>query len=203
MPRLWNETIEAHRREVRDATLATTAALVAEHGLRSVTMSQIAEETGIGRATLYKYFPDVEAILLAWHERQITGHLEYLAEVRDRADGAGERLQAVLEAYALISHESRGHHNTELAAFLHRDQQVARAEQQLRAMIRDLLAEAAKTGAIRDDVAADELANYCLHALTASGSLPSKAAVRRLVAVTLAGLRHPQRLKNQSAPKWV
>jgi len=203
VPRLWNETIEAHRREVRDATLATTAALVAEHGLRSVTMSQIAEETGIGRATLYKYFPDVEAILLAWHERQITGHLEYLAEVRDRADGAGERLQAVLEAYALISHESRGHHNTELAAFLHRDQQVARAEQQLRAMIRDLLAEAAKTGAIRDDVAADELANYCLHALTASGSLPSKAAVRRLVAVTLAGLRHPQRLKNQSAPKWV
>ena len=203
MPRLWNETIEAHRREVRDATLATTAALVTEHGLRSVTMSQIAEETGIGRATLYKYFPDVEAILLAWHERQITGHLEYLAEVRDRADGAGERLQAVLEAYALISHESRGHHNTELAAFLHRDQQVARAEQQLRAMIRDLLAEAAKAGAIRDDVAADELANYCLHALTASGSLPSKAAVRRLVAVTLAGLRHPQRLKNQSAPKWV
>jgi len=203
VPRLWNETIEAHRREVRDATLATTAALVAEHGLRSVTMSQIAEETGIGRATLYKYFPDVEAILLAWHERQITGHLEYLAEVRDRADGAGERLQAVLEAYALISHESRGHHNTELAAFLHRDQQVARAEQQLRAMIRDLLAEAAKAGAIRDDVAADELANYCLHALTASGSLPSKAAVRRLVAVTLAGLRHPQRLKNQSAPKWV
>ncbi len=191
VPKLWNETIEAHRREVRDATLATTAALVAEHGLRSVTMSQIAEETGIGRATLYKYFPDVEAILLAWHERQITGHLESLAEVRDQADGAGERLEAVLEAYALISHESRGHHNTELAAFLHRDKQVARAEHQLRAMIRDLLTEAAKTGDVRDDVAADELASYCLHALTAAGSLPSKAAVRRLVTVTLAGLQPP------------
>ncbi len=69
MPKLWNETIEAHSRAVRDAILETTWALVAEHGLRSVTMSQIAEETGIGRATLYKYFPDVEAILLAWHER--------------------------------------------------------------------------------------------------------------------------------------
>lgn len=34
-----------------------------------MTMSRIAEEIGIGRATLYKYFPDVEAILLAWHER--------------------------------------------------------------------------------------------------------------------------------------
>src|SRR5688572_13267214 len=109
MPRLWSKTIEAHRREVRDATLDTAAALVAEHGLRSVTMSQIAEKTGIGRATLYKYFSDVEAILVAWHERQINTHLENLAEVRDQAGEAGERLEAVLEAYALISH---AHHGT-------------------------------------------------------------------------------------------
>ena len=34
VPKLWNETIEAHRRAVRDAILDTTAALVAEHGLR-------------------------------------------------------------------------------------------------------------------------------------------------------------------------
>src|SRR5688500_3833530 len=121
MPRLWMQTIEAHRREVHDAILDTTAALVTEHGLLSVTMSQIAEETGIGRATLYKYFSDVEAILFAWHERQITGHLEYLAEVRDQGGDAGERLEAVLEAYARVSRESHGHHDTALAAFLHRD----------------------------------------------------------------------------------
>jgi len=188
VPKLWTQTIEAHRREVRDATLDTTAALVAKHGLRSVTMSQIAEQTGIGRATLYKYFPDVEAILVAWHERQVSGHLEFLAEVRDQAGGeAGERLEAVLEAYALIRHE---HHGTELEA-LHRGAHIARAEQQLRDFIRDLLAEGAEAGDLRDDVAPDELASYCLHALTAASSLPSKAAVRRLVGVILAGL-HPR-----------
>ncbi|HEX9664029.1 MAG TPA: TetR/AcrR family transcriptional regulator [Candidatus Binatia bacterium] len=186
MPKLWNETIEAHRRAVRDALLDTTAALVTEHGLASVTMSQIAEETGIGRATLYKYFSDVEAILVAWHERHVTGHLEHLVEVRDQAGDAGEQLEAVLEAYALISHE---HHDTELAALLHRGEHVARAQQQLSDLIRDLLTEAAETGDVRDDVAPDELASYCLHALTAASSLPSKAAVRRLVTVTLAGLR--------------
>jgi AcrR family transcriptional regulator len=190
VPKLWNETIEAHRREVRGAILDTTAALVAQHGLRSVTMSQIAEETGIGRATLYKYFSDVEAILFAWHERQITGHLEYLAEVRDGAGGdARERLEAVLEAYALISHESQGHHDTELAAFLRRDEQIPRAQRQLRGMIRALLTEGAEAGDLRDDVAPDELASYCLHALTAASSLPSKTAVRRLVTVILDGLR--------------
>ncbi|MEP6471109.1 MAG: TetR/AcrR family transcriptional regulator [Acidobacteriota bacterium] len=187
MPKLWNQTIEAHRREVRDAILGKTAALVAEQGLASVTMSQIAEETGIGRATLYKYFPGVEAILMAWHERQVTGHFQHLVEVRDRAGNAGGRLKAVLEAYGLIS---QAHHDTELAALLHRGEHVARAQHQLRDLIRDLLTEAADTGDIRDDVAPEELASYCLHALTAASSLRSKAAVHRLVRVILAGL-HP------------
>jgi AcrR family transcriptional regulator len=192
VPKLWNQTIAAHRQEVRGAIMDTTAALVAAHGLRPVTMSQIAEETGIGRATLYKYFPDVEAILLAWHERQVSGHFEQLAAVRDQAGDAGERLEAVLEAFALISHDAHGHRDSELGAFLHRDEQLAPAQRQLRAMIRDLLAEGAKTGKLRDDVAPDELASFCLHALTAASSLPSKAAVRRLVTVTLAGLRPPR-----------
>ena len=188
MPRLWNETIEAHRREVRDAILDTTWALVVEHGLLSVSMSQIAEKTGIGRATLYKYFPDVESILLAWHERHVSGHLEHLAEVRDRSGDARERLEAVLEAYALVqyNHEERG---TELGTLLHRGEHVARAQQRLHEMIRDLLTEGAETGHVRDDVAPDELAGYCLHALAAAGSLSSESAVRRLVRVTLTGLQ--------------
>ncbi|HZA93269.1 MAG TPA: TetR/AcrR family transcriptional regulator [Gemmatimonadales bacterium] len=194
VPNLWNETIEAHRRAVRGAILDTSAALVAEQGLTSVTMSQIAEKTGIGRATLYKYFPDVEAILLAWHERQITGHLEYLAEVREQAGDARERLEAVLEAYALISHErfSHEHPGPELAALLHRGVHVTGAQQQVHDMIKDLLIEVAATGDVRDDVAPEELASYCLHALAAASSLSSKAAVRRLVRVTLAGLRSPR-----------
>jgi AcrR family transcriptional regulator len=191
VPKLWNETIEEHRREVREAILDTTVALVAEHGLLSVTMSQIAEEAGIGRATLYKYFADVEAILRAWHERQINGHLAYLTEVRDRGGDPDNRLAAVLEAYALIAYESRGHRDTELAALLHRDDQVILAERRVREMIRDLLTKSAKAGKIRNDIAPSELASYCLHALTAASSLPSKPSVRRLVDVTLGGLRSP------------
>ncbi|MGH2488966.1 MAG: TetR/AcrR family transcriptional regulator [Candidatus Limnocylindria bacterium] len=189
MPKLWTDTIEAHRREVRDAIMDAAAALVEEHGLRSVTMSQIAQATGIGRATLYKYFADVDAILLAWHERQISAHLAQLAAARDQAGSPGERLEAVLEAYALIASESHGHADTELAAFLHRPEPVAQAERQLREMVRDLLIEAAHAGDIRTDVSPHDLTSYCLHALAAARGMRSKAAVRRLVAVTLAGLR--------------
>ena len=188
MPKLWNKTIEAHRREVGDAILDTTANLVAKQGLRSVTMSQIAEETGIGRATLYKYFADVEAILFAWHQRLVSSHLEHLAELGHQAGDAGDRLKAVLEAFALILHE---HHGTELAALLHRGEHITRAEQHLKELLRDLLTECAEAGYVRNDVAPAELASYCLHALSAASNLPSKAAVRRLVVVTLAGLRSP------------
>ncbi len=189
MPKLWSETIQAHRREVRDAILHSAAELVAEHGLHSVTMSQIAEETGIGRATLYKYFPDVESILVAWQDRQITAHLRQLTEARDRAANPRERLEAVLTAYASIQHGSHSVHSTELAAHMHRDEHVAHAHEVMRDLMRGLVAAAAEAGDVRADVPPDELADYCLHALAAARSVPSNAAVGRLVQVILTGLR--------------
>jgi AcrR family transcriptional regulator len=190
VPKLWNDTIQTHRREVREAILDTTATLATEHGLLSVTMSRIAEQTGIGRATLYKYFPDVEAILIAWHHRHVTAHLQHLAEVRAQDADPGTRLEAVLRAYAHIVH-ARARHGAGLVALLHHDEHVATAQQQVHNLVRDVLAEAATAGHIRDDIAPDELAGYCLHALAAAGDLPDETAVHRLVTLTLAGLQPP------------
>ncbi|NUP46370.1 MAG: TetR/AcrR family transcriptional regulator [Catenulispora sp.] len=189
MPKLWNETIDAHRAAVREAILQTAAALAHEHGLTSVTMSQIATEAGIGRATLYKYFPDVESILLAWHEQQINMHLQQLTEVRDHTEGPDRQLEAVLTAYA---GNAFGRHDADLGALLHRGGHLAAAQKHLHDLITELVAAGAQNGSLRDDVAPAELASYCLHALTAASSLTSKAAVHRLVQVTLAGLR-PER----------
>lgn len=191
VPKLWDETIAAHRHQVRDAILETTAELVFEHGLRSVTMAQIAEHTGIGRATLYKYFSDVDAILHAWHHRQITTHLAQLTEIRDKAGDPGQRLDVVLRAYAHIAHQTRHRHDTEIGRFLHRDEHLADAQRQLHDLVTNLIADAAQAGELRADMPPAELASYCLHALNAAASLPSEAAVGRLVTITLAGLRPP------------
>lgn len=189
MPKIWNETIAAHRDAVRDATLDATAALVAEHGLTGVTMSQIAKESGIGRATLYKYFPDIESILAAWHERHIAGHLRHLAEISEQAEDPGHRLKAVLRVYATISQEHQD--QSELASLLHQGEHAMRAQQHLREFVTALITEAAKHGEVRDDIPPAELATYCLHALTAASSAPGKAALDRLLAVTLGALRPP------------
>ena len=189
MPKLWSETIESHRAAVRDATIDATAALVAEHGIGAVTMSRIAEETGIGRATLYKYFPDVEAILFAWHERQVTDHLSQLAAARDRVGGADARLEAVLETYALINRKQQSAELSALLPLLHQGNHVAQAHGQLRDFIKHLIAEGAATGVLRADMPLDDLADYCLHAVSAARQMPSDASVRRLVQVIMTGLR--------------
>jgi AcrR family transcriptional regulator len=192
VPRLWSDTVEAHRRDVRDAILSGTWELVRERGYLGVTMSQIAEKAGIGRATLYKYFPDVEAILRAFHERHVQAHLEDLAAIRD---GGGEpvvRLEAFLRAFAGITRHRARHGGAELHALLHRPDDVATATQQVAEIVRGLLAEVSASGWLREDVPQPELAEYCLHALTAAGRLPSEEAVDRLVTVTMAGLRPPE-----------
>ena len=188
MPKLWNDTVEQHRRTVHEAILDATAALVSENGLTAVTMSAIAERTGIGRATLYKYFPDVESILWAWHDRQVARHLEELTDARDHNLDPRTRLQTVLTAYALGQQQS---HDSKISAMLHQGEQGQRAHQRLRAFVRELIAQGAATGDLRSDVPADELTDYCLHALGAAATLPSQAAAHRLVNVTTAGLRPP------------
>ncbi len=188
VPKLWNATIESHRRAVSEATLDATAGLVAEHGLTAVTMSKVAKAAGIGRATLYKYFPDLEAILRAWHERLVTTHLHQLMQVRDQPGLAADRLERVLLTFAMMT---RQRHDADLAALLHRGPHIAQAHEDLVGLIRDLIAEGARRGELRGDVAPEELARYCLHALTAASALASAPAIERLVSVTLDGLRVP------------
>jgi len=175
---------------VREAAIDATARLLAEHGLASLTMSQIAAETGIGRATLYKYFPDIEAILIAWHERQVSAHLDQLAHITSQSGMPDQQLEAVLHAYAQIVRDRP--HGSDLTALLHRGEHVAQAHDGLTRLIAGLLTQAARSGDVRDDIAPAELAAYCVHALGAAAGMRSDGEVRRLVTVTCAGLRAPR-----------
>ena len=186
MPKVWGETIEAHRREVKDAVLDAAASLVAEVGLTELSMSAVAERSGIGRATLYRYFPTLDAILVAWHEREVGRHLAELERAASGNGAAVERLRAVLLAYAhRLGH---GHHG-DMAAALHRTDHVAAGHARLEGFVSDLVARGAAEGALRRDVAPRELALFCIHALSAASSLRSRAAIERLLDVTLDGLR--------------
>lgn len=186
MPRLWSATLEDHRQSVRDAALDATATLVARHGLRGVTMSQIAVETGIGRATLYKYFPDLDAVLVAWHERTVSGHLREILGILCSDGPALGRLERALSAFARMDHQGG---EAEISAMLHAREHVGHAARHLDEGLCRLLREGQEDGSVRCDVPAQELAAFCRHALHGVGAEGPLGTRIRLVldAVTSVG----------------
>ena len=188
VPKLWEESIEGHRRAVRDAITEAAWQVAEEHGPLAVTMTQVAKEAGIGRATLYKYFTDVESILIAQHARHVEGHLQALEELRTGSTPVGSRLVAVVGAYASICFHRAQHSSTDVSALVHRGPEVADAERRLRGVFAQLIAEAATEGLVRTDMNSEELAEYCLHALPAAGQAADLDQVGRLARVVLDGL---------------
>lgn len=186
MPQLWNASIEAHRAAVTAEIKRAAWQLVHAHGLPALSMSQIADEVGISRATLYRYFPDVEAILVAWHADQVEHHLAALGEAASAEGSPIERLEAILNSAAAIAQEIP--HSPELATLLHGGDDIAHAEQRLLALLEGVITAAVTAGQVRSDLPPADLARYCLYAVTAAGSA---APERRdaLVQVVLAGLR--------------
>ncbi len=67
----------AHRTSQREKILEVAETLFIERGIESVTIADIAAESRLTRATIYKYFPNLKEIafnifktvVLAWHER--------------------------------------------------------------------------------------------------------------------------------------
>jgi AcrR family transcriptional regulator len=185
VPKLWSATIEVHRDEVRQAILEAAEALVAAHGLRGVTMAGLAASAGIGRATLYRYFRDVDTVLDAWHERAIHQHLAQLHEAAHRSTSPFARLEAVLAAYGHIQ-QQREHGPADTR--MHGARHVGRAELHVAALLRQLITECVSSGKVRSDVPPAELARFCMGALTASRAARSRPALKRLLSLIMAGL---------------
>lgn len=184
---MWTETVASHRQVVREAILAAADGLVRDRGFLGVTMSQLAQSSGVSRATLYKYFRDVEQVLAAWHDQRVGEHLAELSAVSSEPGPPDRRLRAVLDAYAQICRNRRQHGADGLADAWHRSDDHDQRQRHLLQLIGGLLCEAAGAGGVRTDVPVDELAGYCVHALAAAdGQDPDAAA--RLVDVVWAGL---------------
>ena len=185
MPTPWSDAIRAHRRDLRDAILDAAAALVEERGVTDVAMSHVAERSGITRATLYKYFPDVRTILNAWHERQVAANLAELIAACDAAQTPRDRLAGMLDAYAKMVHEQ---HSSELVALLHHSEHAIRGYERLEKLLRATISDGVRDGSFRRDVPPAELAMFCISALAAANRVASMAAVRRLARITLAAI---------------
>jgi AcrR family transcriptional regulator len=89
----------SQRNEV-DVVLDAARACVLAVGFRRTTLTDVARRAGVSRMTLYRRFPDLEAVLSALMTREF-GHL--VADAAARATGANTRERVV----AIVVHGSR------------------------------------------------------------------------------------------------
>lgn len=201
VPKLWTATVDEHRTAVRRAIFDAAWALLNERGPLSLTMSEIAARAGIGRATLYKYFADVETILLAAHHEQVGHHLQQVEALAAHHASPGAGLEAVLLHYATVVQLRERPTYDALRTLLHADPRLEAAHDQLRVTLVELISSSAKAGEVRDDIEPEFLAEYCLSALGAAGKVTGAGTPEALVRLLLDSLRSSvRRPRGSKAP---
>lgn len=181
--------MDTHRRQVHDAILDATAELIAEHGPMSVAMSAVADRAGIGRATLYKYFPDVESILVAWHARDFGGHLERLRTLYEAEDlTLAQVVEFVRGQRHHHPHAEHPHtrHGEMLDALAHTivgasGTPAAAIEREVLSLLAQLVTRLVERDEVRGDVGPDVAARWLLHASHAPHELDDEVVTRLVI----------------------
>lgn len=93
------KTSKSQQEQTRRHIIRTAVDMMTEHGYDATTMKQVARTAGIGDATIYKYFPSKEKLLLGYYELCIEVVLELTLETPGFEEfGLQERLQRLVDA---------------------------------------------------------------------------------------------------------
>lgn len=171
MTESWDQSLVSHRERQRRIVFDATVAAVAEHGMASVTMAEVARRAGIGRATLYKYFPSVEHILAAGALEEVRREHAALEEALDGIEDPLERIG--LSVRHLFEYFATDRHRTAAAAVSPHQfspevgKEVSEAFHDLHLMLADMVRGAVDQGALRAGPGPDLSAEVLQHLLAA------------------------------------
>jgi AcrR family transcriptional regulator len=171
---------------VSGAILEAAATVLAERG-EQTSMADVAAAAGMARATVYRYFPNREALLGALGrvaveeagERLQAGRLEEVA-VADAFERAVRALVAVGDSFVVVSRESA---RPDAAEF----------EQLVAAPLRGLIERAQSSGEVRNDLPAswlmESLMGIVVSGLRTRPSLGAEDTVAGITSQFLDGAR--------------
>lgn len=86
---------EERRREILEAA----AVVFADLGYRCTDMDRIAEEAGVGKGTVYRFFPSKETLFLATVEKAVDDLSEYVNRAVDALEDPLEQLRLGISRY--------------------------------------------------------------------------------------------------------
>ena len=73
----------AARRELKEKIIEAAGQLFAEHGIKSITMDDIAASFGISKRTLYEVFADKETLLIECIRHEMEAEKAYMQEISE------------------------------------------------------------------------------------------------------------------------
>jgi AcrR family transcriptional regulator len=178
------DRVRADARRNRERLLeVATAAFAAADG-RAVSLESIARDAGVGIGTLYRHFPNREALVEAVYRTE-------LADVAAAAEKLLKRyppkiaLRRWMDRYASFVAAKRGMAESLHAIFDSGAMEPSQTRDSLTAALDTLLRAGADDGSLRSDVQADDVVSSLIGALLASGS-PEQTG--RLLDLLVAGI---------------
>ncbi|NDK90733.1 TetR/AcrR family transcriptional regulator [Gordonia desulfuricans] len=154
----------------------------------SGTLNRIAKEAGVGIATLYRHFPNREALAMAVYDEVYSAEIQPIFEQFERTDAPREILLQLGERLLEVFDRERG-----LAASLGN---VATATRTLMrrnmVTIGPAVARAQAAGNLRADIVADDIPNLITMIAAGFGSVPPGPERRRYLSLLLDSLNPAQ-----------
>ncbi|WLS81073.1 TetR/AcrR family transcriptional regulator (plasmid) [Erwinia pyri] len=94
------EASQERSRRTVETILSTTAQILSEEGSRKLTTNYLASRTGFSIGTIYQYFPDKVAIIMALLERQREENVHHIdALLSNKEDiGAEEKIRLIIRS---------------------------------------------------------------------------------------------------------
>lgn len=89
-----NTKIERNERIIEVSTR-----LFAEQGFEQTSMQKIADEAGIGVATVFRYYPKKELLIVAVIEHVIENMVPLFAEIENSSRNGIQKMEAIIDAY--------------------------------------------------------------------------------------------------------
>ncbi len=178
--------MRADAQENHERLLEVAARAFARDGT-GASLKAIAREAGVGIGTVYRRFPSREVLVEAVYRQEVE-RLCAAAPALIAADGGARALLAWMEMFVDFMAAKRGLGDT-LRAVLTSEEDKQQTRDQLRSAIASLLAAGVDTGAVRAEVAPDDLL-LSLGGITLIAAEESQRELAtRLIGLLLDGVR--------------
>jgi AcrR family transcriptional regulator len=94
-----------------DRILDAAVRVLRDEGALGFTTSRVADEAGISVGSLYQYFPNKHALVIAIHQADMRAGWEHIQSILDRPTGTARRkLHEIAEWYFVTEADEAAHH---------------------------------------------------------------------------------------------